>query len=157
METIIKIAELMGAAIAASWITRILTIRSRVRQENAGAAKAETAVKADQIENLEATINKVFDPIIERLTGQVNQLSAKVEKVEAENAALKEGQERLREENAFLKEGQARLLKENAALKAENQELRREVDRLNSQALFRNTNRSRDGKFAPRETKVEKK
>ncbi len=143
METIIKIAELLGTAIAASWITRILTIRSRVRQENADADKAETAVKADQIENLTAIINKVFDPIIDRLTGQVNELSAKVEKVEAENAALKEGQERL--------------LKENAALKAENQELRREVDRLNSQALFRNTNRSRDGKFAPRETKAEKK
>ena len=143
METIIKIAELLGTAIAASWITRILTIRSRVRQENADADKAETAVKADQIENLTAIINKVFDPIIDRLTGQVNELSAKVEKVEAEKAALKEGQERL--------------LKENAALKAENQELRREVDRLNSQALFRNTNRSRDGKFAPRETKAEKK
>jgi len=35
METIIRIAELLGVAIAASWITRILTIRSRVRQEQA--------------------------------------------------------------------------------------------------------------------------
>lgn len=129
METILKIAELLGAAIAASWITRILTIRSRVRQENADADKAETAVKADQIENLEATIKKVYDPIIERLTGQINQLSGEMERLRAENATLK----------------------------AENQELRREVDRLNSQALFRNTNRSRDGKFAPRETKAEKK
>lgn len=129
MDTFIKIAELLGAAIAASWITRILTIRSRVRQENADADKAETEVKADQIDNLEATIKKVYDPIIERLTNQINQLSGEME----------------------------RLRQENATLKAENQELRREVDRLNSQALFRNTNRSRDGKFAPRETKVEKK
>ena len=129
METIIKIAELLGAAIAASWITRILTIRSRVRQENADADKAETAVKADKIDNLEATIKKVYDPIIERLTNQIDQLSGEME----------------------------RLRQENATLKAENQELRREVDRLNSQALFRNTNRSRDGKFAPRETKAEKK
>lgn len=129
MEAIIKIAELLGAAIAASWITRILTIRSRVRQENADADKAETEVKADQIDNLEATIKKVYDPIIERLTNQINQLSGEME----------------------------RLRQENATLKAENQELRREVDRLNSQALFRNTNRSRDGKFAPRETKAEKK
>ena len=128
MDTIIKIAELLGAAIAASWITRILTIRSRVRQENADADKAETEVKADQIDNLEATIKKVYDPIIERLTNQINQLSGEME----------------------------RLRQENATLKAENQELRREVDRLNSQALFRNTNRSRDGKFAPRETKAEK-
>lgn len=129
METIIKIAELLGAAIAASWITRILTIRSRVRQENADADKAETAVKADQIDNLEATIKKVYDPIIERLTNQIDQLSGEME----------------------------RLREENATLKAENQELRKEVDRLNSQALFINTNRSRDGKFAPRETKAEKK
>lgn len=126
MDTIIKIAELLGAAIAASWITRILTIRSRVRQENADADKAETEVKADQIDNLEATIKKVYDPIIERLTDQINQLSGEME----------------------------RLRQENATLKAENQELRREVDRLNSQALFRNTNRSRDGKFAKVETKA---
>ena len=65
----------------------------------------------------------------ERLTEQINQLSGEME----------------------------RLRQENATLKAENQELRREVDRLNSQALFRNTNRARDGKFAPRETKSEKK
>ncbi|MDY6379733.1 MAG: hypothetical protein SPK90_02930 [Bacteroidales bacterium] len=44
METIIRIAELLGAAIAAGWITRIITIRSRVRQEQAEANKAETAV-----------------------------------------------------------------------------------------------------------------
>lgn len=136
MDTIIKIAELLGAAIAASWITRILTIRSRVRQENAGAAKAETAVKADQIENLEATIKKVYDPIIERLTSRVNQMEGEMEGLRKENAALKV---------------------ENATLKAENKEIRAEVDQLRSQALFRNTNRSRDGKFAKVETKAAKK
>lgn len=126
MDTIIKIAELMGAAIAASWITRILTIRSRVRQENADADKAETEVKADQIDNLEATIKKVYDPIIERLTDRVKSLEGELEE----------------------------LRNENAALKKENQELRKEVDLLRSQALFRNTNRSRDGRFAKVETKA---
>lgn len=125
METIIRIAELLGAAIAAGWITRIITIRSRVRQEQAEADKAETAVKADQIENLEATIKKVYDPIIERLTKRVNEMEEEMEG----------------------------LRNENAALKLENQELRKEVDLLRSQALFRNTNRSRDGKFAKVETK----
>lgn len=138
-----EIITYIGTALGGGGVVQFFNWRTQKRQARAEAAKAETAVKADQIENLTAIINKVFDPIIDRLTGQVNQLSAKVEKIEAENAALKEGQERL--------------LKENAALKAENQELRREVDRLNSQALFRNTNRSRDGKFAPRETKAEKK
>lgn len=125
METIIRIAELLGAAIAAGWITRIITIRSRVRQEQAEADKAETAVKADQIENLEATIKKVYDPIIERLTKRVNEMEEEMEG----------------------------LRNENAALKLENQELRKEVDLLRSQALFWNTNRSRDGKFAKVETK----
>lgn len=126
METIIRIAELLGAAIAAGWITRIITIRSRVRQEEAEANKAETAVKADQIENLEATIKKVYDPIIERLTDRVKSLEGELEKLRNENAVLKQ----------------------------ENQELREEVDLLRSQALFRNTNRSRDGKFAKVETKA---
>lgn len=126
METIIRIAELLGAAIAAGWITRIITIRSRVRQEEAEANKAETAVKADQIENLEATIKKVYDPIIERLTDRVKSLEGELEK----------------------------LRNENSILKKENQELREEVDLLRSQALFRNTNRSRDGRFAKVETKA---
>lgn len=84
METIIQIAELLGAAIAASWITRILTIRSRVRQENAGASKAEAEAKADQIENIEKLMDKAYSPIIEGLTKQVQSLQAKVEKLEAE-------------------------------------------------------------------------
>lgn len=127
METIIKIAELLGVAIGASWITHILTIRSRVRQENANADKAETSVKADQIENLEATIKKVYDPIIERLTDRMKEMEGEMEG----------------------------LRKENATLKAENRELRTEIDTLRSQALFRNTNRARNGQFAKVETKKE--
>lgn len=84
METIIQIAELLGAAIAASWLTRILTIRARVRQEKAGAAKAETEVKADQIENIEKMLQKAYTPIIDGLTEQINKLQAKVDKLEKE-------------------------------------------------------------------------
>ena len=124
-----EIITYIGTALGGGGVVQFFNWRTQKRQARAEAAKAETAVKADQIENLEATIKKVYDPIIERLTGQINQLSGEME----------------------------RLRQENATLKAENQELRREVDRLNSQALFRNTNRSRDGKFAPRETKAEKK
>lgn len=124
-----EIITYIGTALGGGGVVQFFNWRTQKRQARAEAAKAETAVKADQIENLEATIKKVYDPIIERLTGQINQLSGEMERLRAENATLK----------------------------AENQELRREVDRLNSQALFRNTNRSRDGKFAPRETKAEKK
>lgn len=128
METIIRIAELLGVAISASWITRFLTIRSRVRQENANADKAETSVKADQIENLEATIKKVYDPIIERMTDRMKEMEGEMEG----------------------------LRKENATLKAENRELRTEIETLRSQALFRNTNRARNGQFAPAPKKPEK-
>ena len=75
---------MLGAAIAASWLTRILTIRARVRQENAGAAKAETEVKADQIENIEKMMEKAYKPIIEDLTEQVQKLQKKVDELEAD-------------------------------------------------------------------------
>lgn len=62
---------MLGTAIAASWLTRILTIRSRVRQEKAGAAKAETEVRADQIDNIERLVEKAYKPTIETLENRV--------------------------------------------------------------------------------------
>jgi len=103
METILRIAELLGAAVAASWITRILTIRARVRQEQAGAAKAETEVKADQIENIEKMMEKAYNPIIEGLTDQVNKLQEKVEKLEAEKDKQDQRIEELENENRQLR------------------------------------------------------
>ena len=103
METIIQIAELLGAAIAASWLTRILTIRSRVRQEKAGAAKAETEVKSDQIENIEKMMEKAYTPIIEGLTKQVKQLQEKVEKLEADKDKQDQRIEELENENRQLR------------------------------------------------------
>lgn len=80
----IQILEMLGTAFAASWLTRLLTIRARVRQEKAGAAKAETEVKADQIENIEKMLQKAYTPIIDGLTEQINKLQAKVDKLEKE-------------------------------------------------------------------------
>lgn len=97
METIIQIAELLGAAIAASWITRILTIRSRVRQEQAGADKAETEVKADQIENIRKTMDDVYKPIIDDLKRQVSELRDEVREVREENERLKDENDQLRD------------------------------------------------------------
>ena len=84
IDIVIRIAEVLGAAIAAGWISRVLTIRQRVRQEKAGADKAEAEVKADQIENIEKMVEKAYKPIIEDLTKQVKALQEKVEKLEAE-------------------------------------------------------------------------
>lgn len=94
---------MLGAAIAASWLTRILTIRARVRQENAGAAKAETEVKADQIENIEKMMEKAYTPIIEGLTDQVNKLQEKVEKLEAEKDKQDQRIDELEAENRQLR------------------------------------------------------
>lgn len=89
MPYIIQVGELVGAAVLGGWISRILTIRSRVRQEKAGAAKAETEVKADQIENIEKLVEKVYKPTIETLTNQVNELRRKVDSLERENGQLR--------------------------------------------------------------------
>lgn len=99
----VQIFEMLGAAIAASWITRILTIRARVRQENAGAAKAETEVKADQIENIEKMMEKAYTPIVEGLTDQVNKLQEKVEKLEAEKDKQDQRIDELEAENRQLR------------------------------------------------------
>jgi peptidoglycan hydrolase CwlO-like protein len=85
----IQILEMLGTAFAASWLTRVLTIKARVRQEKAGADKAETEVKADQIENIEKLVEKVYKPTIETLTNQVNELRRKVDSLERENGQLR--------------------------------------------------------------------
>ena len=72
------------SAVGASVLTRIFTIRARVRQEKADAAKKETEVKADQIENIEKMMEKAYTPIINGLTEQVNTLQAKVDRLEKE-------------------------------------------------------------------------
>lgn len=89
METLFRIAELLGTAFAASWITRLLTIKARVRQEKAGASKAEAEAKADEIENIRQTMDAVYKPIIEDLKKQVAELRGEVRDVRQENERLK--------------------------------------------------------------------
>lgn len=99
----IQILEMLGTAITASWLTRLLTIRARVRQEKAGAAKAETEVKSDQIENIEKMMEKAYTPIIEGLTDQVNKLQEKVDKLEAEKDRQDQRIDELEAENRQLR------------------------------------------------------
>lgn len=96
----IQILEMLGTAIAASWMTRILTIRSRVRQEKAGAAKAETEVRADQIDNIERLVEKAYKPTIETLESRVKELSWEVEQLRAENARVLARKEEVELQNA---------------------------------------------------------
>ena len=97
LDTFIRIGELVGAAVLGGWVSRILTIRSRVRQEGAAADKAETEVKADQIENIEKLVEKVYKPTIDTLTAQVRDLRAEVDAVRKENEELKAENAQLRD------------------------------------------------------------
>lgn len=82
--------------------------------------KAKAELKADEIENLRKTIESIYQPIIDDLKKRVSEVEGEIQDVRAENAQLR---------------------KENAAL-------RKEIAELRSGALWRNTNRGKDGKFA---------
>lgn len=90
-------------AVAASWITRILTIRARVRQEKADADKKDEEVKSDQIANIEKMVEKAYKPIIEDLTRQIQTLQEKVERLENEKDAQNERIDELEAENRRLR------------------------------------------------------
>lgn len=138
MDTIIQIAELLGAAIGGGWITHLFTVRSKIRAENAGAAKAETEVKAEQIENIQALVEKVYKPTIETLEEQVKELRWEVGELRKDNA---------------------RILAENETLKAENSAYRKVILELRPDLVKpdrrgengKNQARNADGTFAKSE------
>ena len=74
IDTIARIVELAVAVVGSAIVTRIITIRQRVRQEKSAADKAEAEVKADQIENIRKTMDEVYKPIIDDLKRQVSEL-----------------------------------------------------------------------------------
>ena len=97
MPFIVQAGELIGAAVLGGWISRILTIKARVRQEDAGASKAEAEAKADQIDNLRKTMDDVYKPIIDDLKRQVSELRDEVREVREENERLKDENDQLRD------------------------------------------------------------
>lgn len=94
---LIQIAELVGASVGGGWISHLFSVRSKVRQEKAGADKAETEVKADQIENIRKTMDDVYKPIIDDLKRQVSELRDEVREVREENERLKDENDQLRD------------------------------------------------------------
>ena len=92
----IQLFELFGTAVAASWLTRILTIRSRVRQEGAQATKAEAEAKKEQIEIIQQLVDDIYKPTIEDLKQDVRDLRMEVKEVREENARLKKENAQLR-------------------------------------------------------------
>lgn len=142
----IQLLELFGTAVAASWLTRILTIRSRVRQEGAQATKAEAEAKKEQIEIIQQLVDDIYKPTIEDLKQDVRDLRMEVKEVREENARLKNEVEQVRAENALLKD--------------ENTKLHKAIREISPDALpsLRGSNsvgqpRTKDGKFAKKEDK----
>lgn len=100
LDIINRIVELIIAIVGSAVITRIITIRQRVRQERAGADKAETEVRADQIDNIERLVEKAYKPTIETLESRVKELSWEVEQLRAENAKVLARKEEVEAQNA---------------------------------------------------------
>lgn len=100
---IARIVELLIAIAGSAIVTRILTIRARVRQGNADADKAEAGAKSDQIENIEKMVEKAYKPLIDDLTKQVQKLQEKVEKLEEIKDKQNERIDELEEENRKLR------------------------------------------------------
>ena len=110
LDIIWRIAELLIAVVGASLLTRILTIRERVKQEKSISAKVAEEAKADSIENAKKVFIELYQPVLDDLEKRLERMSEKVNSVESENESLKK-------EIAEVKE-------ENARLKAENEEMR---------------------------------
>lgn len=136
-----EIGEIITTVIAAlggGGLGSVIGWRAKKRQEAAAAAKTETEVKGDQIENIEKLVEKAYKPIIEDLTRQVKALQEKVEKLERE------------------KDDQNEKIDE---LVAENRQLRRIVSEACPDAVIPNRRsenakeqpRNQDGTFAKKE------
>lgn len=138
----IQILELLGAAVGGGWITHLLTIRQRVRQE-----KAKT--EADNIENVKNIVNDVYQPIIDNLRKQVQ-------------AATTEAAEARRQANKAMSKVEA-LEAENRELMRENAQLREAIREINPDLVpskrgenGRNQRRAANGQFTRKELKPER-
>lgn len=82
-----ELGEIITTVITALFsggIGSIIGWRAKKRQDNADAAKTETEVKGDQIENIEKMMEKAYNPIIDGLTEQIKKLQVKVDRLERE-------------------------------------------------------------------------
>lgn len=149
LDTIYRIGELIIAIVGSAVITRIITIRQRVRQEKSAADKAETEVKADQIENIRKTMDEVYKPIIEDL------------RKTAADAMAEAGEARKKADEAMDKV--EALEKENRELRRENAQLRDAIREINPDLVpsrrgssASSQARGADGRFIKQEDNYDK-
>lgn len=144
METVWRILEFLLAATAGGIVSRLLTIRARVKSENANATQAEAEAKSTQIENIRKIVDEIYEPAFKNLNKMVQDLRAEVEEVRGEN-------EKLRDEIRAIKE-------ENEALRTENDNLRRAIREINPDVIpskrsenAQNQPRKGNGQFTKKE------
>ena len=140
LDIVWRIAELVIAIVSASIITRVLTIRARVRQEKADANKKEEEVKTDQIENIKKIFIDLYQPVIDDLENRLEGMGDKVDAVENENKELKKEVAELREENG-------RLRRENEELRDALREIRPDVVPSKRSVNAKNQARGDKGQF----------
>ena len=99
----LQIGGMFLSAVGASVLTRILTIRERIKIEKANAKKVEQEAKSDQIENIEKMVEKAYKPIIEDLTQRVEALQDKVDKQQEKIDEQQDKIDSLEEENKELR------------------------------------------------------
>ena len=104
-----RIVELIIAIVTSAVVTRIITIRQRVRQAKSDADKAETEVKADQIENIRKTMDEVYKPIIEDLRKTAADAMAEASEARKKADEAMDKVEALEQENRELKRENAQL------------------------------------------------
>ena len=111
IDTIVRIAEIVGAAVGGGWISHIFSVRAKVRQEKANASKAEVEVDSDKIANLRKMMDDVYRPIIEDLKSeiadlnrQIDVLNARATEQQAEMSEIRSKNELLEAENRALRE-----------------------------------------------------
>lgn len=97
LDIIWRIVEILVAVVGASVVTRILTVRERIKQEKANSAKMDAEAKTDQIDNIRKTMEEVYKPIIDDLKRQVAELRDEVREVREENERLKDENDQLRD------------------------------------------------------------
>ena len=144
LDLIYRIGELVIAVVGSAVVTRIITIRQRVRQEKSAADKAEAEAKTDQIENIRKTMDEVYKPIIEDL------------RKTAADAMAEAGEARKRADEAMDKV--EALEKENRELRRENAQLREAIREINPDlipsqrgASATNQARGKNGRFVKKE------
>jgi regulator of replication initiation timing len=118
MDIVYRFLEFLGVAIAGGWVSHILTVRSRVRGARAEAGKAEASVKADEIDNIQSIVEKVYKPTIDTLTRQVADLREEVKQVRRENEELKAENDQLRD---ALREIKPDIVQSKRSINAQNQ------------------------------------